>query len=75
MDDRIPETPPGGSLVPPSAASPGTLSAPTPLLLRSGQSRVRPLSFGRRDLRALVDTALDELDELGDRIAGAVGIR
>jgi hypothetical protein len=73
MDDRIPETQPGGALVPPPDTPPGALATSAPLPPRpSRESRV---SIAGRDLRALVDAALDELDQLGDRIADAAGLR
>jgi hypothetical protein len=79
MDERIPETQPSGALVPPPGKPPGALATSAPLPPREPRparlSGVRGISIAGRDLRALVDAALDELDQLGDRIAGAAGLR
>jgi hypothetical protein len=73
MDDRTPETQPSGALVSSPRTPPDALASSASLPPRpSPESRI---SIAGRDLRALVDAALDELDHLGDRIAGAAGLR
>lgn len=72
-DERIPETEPSGALVPPPVHPPTALAAAAPL---------RPRRWDDDDLiearglleRALV-RALDALDDVGDSIARAVGLR
>ena len=76
MDDRIPETQPSGALVPPPRVPPGAVATSAPLPPRPSQpARTRGISIGGRELRGLVNSALDELDLLGDRIAAAAGLR
>ena len=73
MDDYRPETQPGGALTPPPV-HPLTAVATSAPLPRRGPSVER--SFLRRaGLRGLMDSALDSLDVLADRIAGIAGIR
>jgi hypothetical protein len=73
MDDNLPETQPSGSLVPPPRVPPGAVAAAAPLPpSRPSSSAARRRETG---LRGLLVAALDGLDTLGDRIAGAVGLR
>jgi hypothetical protein len=71
MDDRIPETQPSGALVPPPRMPPTAIATSAPLPPRP-RSSTTVRSSGAS---ALLSTALDELDRLGDRLAGALGIR
>ena len=71
MDEHSPETQPSGSLVPPPRVPPGALATAAPQPPHRPSRSVRR-SYGVRDL---VSDALDRLDALGDRIAGAVGLR
>jgi hypothetical protein len=72
MDESLPETQPDGSLMPPPRNPPTAVATAAPLPPSQPQ-RVR----GRRSsgVVALVNRALDQLDTLADRIAGAVGLR
>lgn len=73
MDGHLPEPESSGSLVPPPRVPPTAVatSAPPPPPPASSRST----RLGRRGIAGLVDAALDSLDTLGDRIAGAVGLR
>lgn len=75
MDDFTPETQPSGSLVPPPRVPPIAIATSAPLSPRSHPRHPSLLERPRRSLRDLVESALDELDRVGDRIAGAVGLR
>lgn len=76
MDERIPDTQPSGALVPPPRNPPTAVATAAPLPPRPPRA-ARPLL--RRGpvarLRALVDTVLDELDSVGDRVAASLGLR
>ena len=65
MDEHISETPPSTALVP----------APTPTAVRPSGSRLSDSMLLIHDVQKLIHKALDELDELGDRIANAAGLR
>lgn len=75
MDDRIPETQAGGALVPPPRVPPRALVAsallPPPPRVTPAVAITRPHPV----FIPLLDAALDELDRVGDRIAGALGVR
>ena len=73
MDEHVPETQPSGSLVPPPLVPPGAVATAAPL----PPSRPTSSAVWRPEtgLRGLIVAALDRLDTLGDRIAGAVGLR
>jgi hypothetical protein len=73
MDDtRLPETEPSGALVPPPSHSPTALATAAPLLPRRWEDdRLEARGFF---LRAMERT-LDALDQVGDSIAAAVGLR
>jgi hypothetical protein len=72
MDEYTPETESSGALTPPPRNPPTALatSAPLPSRPSAGRFRLRP-----QGLRGLLESALDRLDALADRIAGAAGLR
>lgn len=75
MDEHIPDTQTSGMLVPPPRVPPGAVATAAPLPPRPPRrDRVARVSRAR-GLPGLLVAALDQLDELGDRIANAVGIR
>ena len=72
-DDLMPEPEPAGALVPPPRNPPTALaSAATPLL----PSRPSRVITPREDFfRGIVRSTLDALDDAGDSIARAIGLR
>jgi hypothetical protein len=72
MDEHGPDTQPQGALTPPPGHPRTAVATSAPLPPRPSASRV-PAS--RRGLRGVIDSALDGLDALADRIAGAAGLR
>jgi hypothetical protein len=72
IDDILPEPEPAGALVPPPRNPPTALATSDALPPRSERRAISP-----RDgtLRRLVDTALNTLDSVGDRVAHAIGLR
>ena len=72
MDERTPPTEPGKALTPPPRQQFSTLAASAPY--QSPRIAVRRAPR-RESLRALVDAALDRLDDAGDWIADAAGLR
>ena len=73
MADHLPDPETSGALVPPPRVPPVAVATSAPLPPRRSSSDVawrKP-----RGLTALVTAALDGLDALGDRIAGAAGLR
>ena len=72
MSERTPETQPDGSLVPPPRVPPTALATMTPEPPRPDRD---DLAVTRRRSAVLLAGVLDQLDRLGDRIAGAVGLR
>jgi hypothetical protein len=71
-DDMMPEPEPAGALVPPPRTSPTAIATAAPLLPGGSSHVVTP----REDfLRGLVRQSLDALDDVGDSIARAVGLR
>jgi hypothetical protein len=72
MDEHGPDTESSGALTPPPTYPPTAVAASAPLLPRPAASRVPARRSG---LRALIDSALDGLDAVGDRIAGLAGLR
>lgn len=73
MDDFSPQTEPSGALTPPPTHPPTAIATSAPLPPRGPRARV--VSPRRTGLRGLVDTALDALDSLADRIASAARLR
>jgi hypothetical protein len=73
MDEHTPETQPNGALTPPPRVPPTALATSAPLPPREPSPRRVPLR--RSGVRGLIDAALDGLDSLADRIAGAAGLR
>jgi hypothetical protein len=72
-DELLPEPEASAALVPPPRTPPTALatSAPLPPIRRSDDDdRLAP-----RGLLRLVDSALDALDSLGDRVASLIGVR
>ena len=73
MDDpRIPETEPSGSLVPPPTHPPTAVATAAPLPPRR---RPDDLMEARSLIARAVTRTLDALDQVGDSIAAAVGLR
>ena len=72
MDEHTPETEPSGALTPPLRNPPTALATSAPLPPRPSASRFPARIKG---LRGVVDTVLDRLDTLADRIADAAGLR
>lgn len=71
-DERLPEPQPGGALVPPPVHPPTALATAAPLPPRRRDGDV----VEARNLVARVITrTLDVLDNVGDSIAAAVGLR
>jgi hypothetical protein len=71
-DERLPEPQPSGALVPPPVHPPTALAAAAPLPPRPRDGDV----LEARNLVARVITrTLDALDNVGDSIAAAVGLR
>jgi hypothetical protein len=68
MDEHGPDTESSGVLTPPQQKA-----ASTPAPLRGPSASRVPAR--RRGLRGLVEAALDGLDAVADRIAGAAGLR
>ncbi len=73
MDDDRPETQPSGALTPPPVHPPTAIATSAPLPPR--RPSVERSLLRRTGLRGLMDSALDSLDALADRIAGIAGIR
>jgi hypothetical protein len=73
MDDaRFPETEPSGALVPPPTHPPTALATAAPLPPRR---RPDDLMEARSLIARAVTRTLDALDQVGDSIAAAVGLR
>ena len=72
-DERVPESEPSGALVPPPVHPPTALAAAAPLPPRRWDDD--DLIEARDLLRRAVDRALDALDDVGDSVARAVGLR
>lgn len=73
MDDRTSEPQPDDALAQTTPVHTGVVVTPAPRQLRAGRTSGTMLSV--RDIRVLLDAALDELDQLGDRIANAARLR
>jgi len=72
-DERLPETEPSGALVPPPVHPPTTLATAAPLPPRRWDDD--DLVEARGLVARLVTRTLDALDNVGDSIAAAVGLR
>ena len=72
MDDILPEPEPAGALVPPPRNPPTAIATADAL---PPYREPRDLAAREGLLRQAVHTALDALDEVGDSIAHAIGIR
>lgn len=72
MDEHDPYLPPPEALNPSSRNPATVLATSAPPLERPSPSREPPR---RADVRRAVEAILDRLDTLGDRIAGAAGLR
>jgi hypothetical protein len=80
MDERIPDTQPSGALVPPPRDPPTAVATGAPLPPRPPRSsrattRAAGPSAWVGVARRAVGSALDLLDDAGDRVARAVGLR
>jgi hypothetical protein len=73
MDEFERETQPSGALTPPPGGPRTALATATPQPPR--RPTVRGSALQRRGLRGLLESALDGLDSLADRIADAAGLR
>ena len=73
MDEHIPQTQPSGALTPPPGHPPTALATSAPLPLRGPSPR--PVPDRKKGIRGLVESALDGLDFLAERIASAAGLR
>ena len=71
-DERLPEPQPAGALVPPPVHPPTALATAAPLPPRR---RDEELEEARNFVARLVTRTLDALDNVGDSIAAAVGLR
>ncbi|HKH94314.1 MAG TPA: hypothetical protein VKA54_21090 [Gemmatimonadaceae bacterium] len=71
-DERLPETEPSGALVPPPVHPPTALATAAPLPPRRWDDDVVE---ARGVVARLVTRTLDALDNVGDSIAAAVGLR
>jgi hypothetical protein len=70
-DERIPETEPSGALVPPPIHRSTALAAPAPLPRRWDDDVIPARDFFARVVRG----TFDALDNVGDSIATAIGLR
>ena len=71
-DERLPEPEPSGALVPPPVYPPTAVATSAPLPPRHSRGEIaRPRNVFRDLLRA----TFDALDNVGDSIAAAVGLR
>ena len=73
IDDMLPEPEPAGALVPPPRNPPTAIATAAPLPPRPSSSRVITPREGL--LRTVVQSTLNALDDVGDSIARAVGLR
>ena len=73
MDDHYPDTQPHGALVPPPPMPPLALATSAPLPPR--RPHAGALTSGRWTFTRLLESALNGLDDVADRIAAAVGLR
>ena len=73
MDEHRPDTESGGALTPPPTRPPVAVAASAPV--PPGGSPVSRVPARWRGLRGLIESALDGLDAVADRIAGAAGLR
>jgi hypothetical protein len=71
-DERLPESEPSGALVPAPVHPPTALATATPLPPRRWDD---DLEEARGLAARLVTRTLDALDDVGDSIAAAVGLR
>jgi hypothetical protein len=73
MDDaRLPETEPSGALVPQATPPPSALAIAAPVPPRRWEDEI---SDARGFFTRTIDRTLDALDQVGDSIASAVGLR
>lgn len=71
-DERLPEPQPSGALVPPPVHPPTALATAAPLPPRR---RDEDVEQARNLVARLFTRTLDALDNVGDSIAAAVGLR
>jgi hypothetical protein len=73
MDEHTPETEPSGALTPPPRNPPTAVATSAPQPPNGSSSRAAP--YRKRGWRGIVESALDGLDSLAERIAAATGLR
>jgi hypothetical protein len=73
MDEHGPETESSGALTPPPPHSPTAVAGSASFPPRGPSASRFPAR--RRGFQALIESALDGLDAIADRIAGAAGLR
>jgi hypothetical protein len=73
MDEHGPDPESSGALTPPPTYPPTAVAASAPVPPRGPSASRVPAR--RRGLRGLIESALDALDSVADRIAGAAGLR
>ena len=73
MNEHGPDTESSGALTLPPKSPPTALAASAPFPLRGPSASRFPAR--RRGFRGLIESALDGLDAVADRIAGAAGLR
>jgi hypothetical protein len=71
MDEHGPDPEPSGALTPAHPPTAVAASAPVP----PGGASAGRVPARRRGLRGLIESALDGLDSVADRIASAAGLR
>ena len=69
MDEHTPHTEPSGALIPPPR------NPPTALATSGSMPSASRIPARIKGLRGFVDSVLDRLDTLADRIADAAGLR
>lgn len=72
-DERIPDPEPSGALVPPPHVPSTALAAPAPLQPRRWDDD--DMIAARDFFARIVRSTLDALDNVGDSIASAIGLR
>jgi len=71
-DERLPEPEPSGALVPPPTNPPTAVATAAPLPPRRS---VNEVAVARNVFREMLRATLNALDNVGDSIASAIGLR